>query len=131
MWQLQSALKNIRENAEHLWVPFLLWLALVGVVFFSWIWLAPRVTCAMSGGQWIRDGIFGQAQYCLQSYSDGGAPCTQSSDCQGACMLDGPISQSALNSVNSSPLQGSCKRNNGRFGCFTYIERPTEGWCID
>jgi hypothetical protein len=120
----------IRNNARHVLVPFLLWLALVLVVAWGLWWLYPRISCASSGGRWVRDGIFGQAQYCRHNYSDAGKACTRSADCEGGCMLDGPISLGDLAAATAPPL-GYCQRDNGMFGCFTYIERPSEGICID
>jgi hypothetical protein len=89
-------------------------------LFFIGIWqVYPRVSCAVSGGRWIRDGILGQAQYCLRSYPDAGKACQSSNDCEGACILENYHSTS-----QPVPTAGVCAPDNKQFGCFDYLEYP-------
>lgn len=128
----QKILQPQAEQAESLipiflfklhWTPkkqkYLLATLIIAVSALSIEWLYPRVSCAVSEGKWIRDGIFGQAQYCLYSYSDVGKACQGSKDCEGSCVLEDYYSSS-----QPVPTAGVCAPNNKRFGCFDYLEYP-------
>ena len=96
----QQILRSSQERAEGVvrilffkfqWKPSRLKFVLIlGVLLCSTLgiqWLFPRVSCSLHGGQWVRGGIIGQAEYCLYRYSDAGKPCKNSEDCQGTCIL--------------------------------------------
>ena len=90
------------------------------VMLFIGVWqVYPRVACTINGGEWIRDGITDQAQYCLRSYSDAGKACKSSKDCEGTCILEGFYS-----SLQPVPTSGRCTPDNRQFGCFDYFEYP-------
>lgn len=89
-------------------------------------WNDPRKLCERSGGRWVHDGMFGQAQYCQYTYADGGTPCRSSKECQGGCVIyDLP--------VNGKPLStaGVCRFTNSIFGCWAPIENPGRYRCFD
>lgn len=91
-------------------------------------WLYPRASCAMIGGRWVRDGIFGQAQYCFHSYPDAGKVCQSSDDCMGSCRVE----IDSLSGTTVMPTAGVCASNNSGFGCFTYFEKQEiYSWCAD
>ena len=101
------------------------------VIIFSILgiqWLYPRASCAVIGGRWIRDGILGQAQYCLHSYPDAGKACQSSEDCLGRCLAD-TNSSSVITGV---PTTGVCAPNNRVFGCFEIFDhQEITLLCID
>lgn len=91
-------------------------------------WLYPRASCAAIGGKWVRDGGFGQAQYCLQSYPDAGKACQSSDDCMGACIVETNSSGVA----SPLPTAGVCASDNRAFGCFFFFEhQEITGVCVD
>ncbi len=128
----QKVLRSEREQAEGIvrilffrvrWTParqkyavtaFILVVGILGVQ-----WLYPRISCVASGGEWVRDGIFGQAQYCLRSYPDAGKVCQSSKECMGACVL---VNYSP--SATAVPTAGVCQSDNRPFGCYDYLEYP-------
>ncbi len=48
------------------------------IIETAWETLQQRSLCEKSGGRWVHDGMFGQAQYCQYTYADGGKPCRSS-----------------------------------------------------
>jgi hypothetical protein len=101
------------------------------IIMFSILsiqWLYPRATCAMIGGRWIRDGMFGQAQYCLHAYPDAGKECQSSEDCMGRCLAE----TNSSGVITVIPTAGVCAPDNGAFGCFAIFEnQEISGYCID
>ena len=91
-------------------------------------WLYPRASCAVIGGRWVHDGMFGQAQYCLHSYPDAGKACQSSENCMGRCLAE----TNSSGVITVVPTAGVCAPDNGAFGCF-YIFQNQEisGYCID
>ena len=68
-----------------------------------------------------------QAELCVQPYSDAGQACTDSSQCEGACVTD------AMEAAAGESVTGQCQADNRPFGCFAELEqgRPVRGICID
>lgn len=91
-------------------------------------WLYPRASCTLIRGRWIRDGIAGQAQYCLHSYPDAGKPCQSSEDCMGRCLVE----TNSSGVVPAIPTAGVCAPDNRAFGCFFFFEQQKiSGECVD
>lgn len=107
------------------------WRSVVACVFVALLivgslWLYPRVSCALDGGQWVRGGVLGQAQYCQYTYEDGGNLCHSSDECMGGCIVtDWPVEGQPV------PTVGVCKLNNSPFGCYAPIEFPEMFRCAD
>lgn len=93
-------------------------IVLAVAIFSGWL-IYPRDSCATSGGTWIRDGVLGQAQYCLYSYPDAGKACRSSTECLGSCVVE---DYRAL--ATPGPSVGVCTGDNRAFGCFDYLEHP-------
>jgi len=111
------------RRQRYILLAFLMAFGLLGIQ-----WLYPRASCATKGGQWVRDGIFGQAQYCLHSYPDAGKACQSSDDCMGRCLVE--TNSSGI--VPAIPTAGVCAPDNRVFGCFSFFEHQRiDGACID
>jgi len=79
-------------------------------------------SCKAQGGSWQPVCMLG-SEYCVLSYADAGKSCTDSSQCQGKCL------------VVSAKIQptGQCQLNNNPCGCFSSMEngQALPGLCID
>ncbi len=84
-----------------------------------------RAICHAAGGEVMRAGLLGW-ENCIQPYSDAGAVCKDSSDCQGKCLADdmGDMDQMGT---------GSCQQTDSPFGCYAEMEngRVGPGLCVD
>lgn len=74
-------------------------------------------SCAAKGGDW-QTRMAGQ--FCNERASDGGKPCMDSDECEGACL-------------ESEPGKGACSEYQTVFSCVTLIEdgKPFGSLCID
>lgn len=79
-------------------------------------------TCKAQGGSWQPVCMLGR-NYCILSYADAGKACTDSSQCQGKCLVVPDRIQTT----------GQCQLNNNPCGCFSTMEhgQPQPGLCID
>jgi hypothetical protein len=111
------------RRQRYILLAFVMAFGIVGIQ-----WLYPRASCAMIGGRWVRDGMFGQAQYCFHSYPDAGKACHSSDDCMGRCLVD--IDSS--NATGAMPTAGVCAPDNRGYGCFSYFgDEAKYSGCVD
>ena len=108
---------------QYVVAAFILMFGVLGIQ-----WLYPRASCAVIGGSWVRDGMAGQAQYCLHSYPDTGNPCQTSEDCMGRCLA----ATNSSSEITGIPTAGVCAPDNRVFGCFEIFENQEINLlCID
>lgn len=89
------------------------------------VWLYPRTSCAISGGEWEPVGL-AQEPACIYTYPDAGKACHSSEECMGACVIyDSPIQG------QPTPSEGVCKTTNNPFVCYAPIENPETYGCSD
>jgi len=87
---------------------------------------AERAKCEAAGGEVMRAGLAG-FENCIQTFSDSGKTCTDSSDCMGTCRAYGmPSSFDEL-------MTGQCAKTDNVFGCYARIEggRADGMICVD
>ena len=81
--------------------------------------------CATQGGNWQPICMM-QKPACVLTYKDAGKACTDSSQCQGSCIVDGtaPADQ---------PVTGVCKATSDPCGCMQFVENGKAGYplCAD
>lgn len=85
-----------------------------------------RAACEAVGGTIQMAGRLGW-QRCLQTFSDGGATCSDTSDCMGKCLKEGDFADFG------APATGKCAANDNPFGCYQEIVDGTAapGICVD
>ena len=85
-----------------------------------------RAACEDVGGTIEMAGRLGW-QRCLQTFSDGGETCSDTSDCIGKCLKDGNFSDVG------APAMGKCAPNDNPFGCYQEIIDgvTVSGICVD
>jgi hypothetical protein len=111
------------KTQRYVVLAFIMALGILGIQ-----WLYPRASCAVIGGRWTRDGILGQAQYCLHSYPDAGTACQSSEDCMGRCLAE----TNSSGVISIIPTAGVCAPDNRVFGCFEIFENQEISLvCID
>ena len=89
------------------------------------VWLYPRTSCTISGGDWEPIGL-AQRPACIYTYPDAGKACQSSEECIGACVIyDLPAQGQPM------PSAGVCKATNDPFGCYALIEHPEIYACSD
>jgi len=73
----------------------------------------PELDCYEAGGQW--GGQLSDIKYCVYLYSDGGAYCTHSDQCEGDCIT---------NIISNLNVEGFCEYNNDghRTDCYNTLE---------
>ncbi len=71
--------------------------------------------CIAAGQHWFAQGLPGGRKSCAVKTTDDRKICTDSSQCQGDCLVENslPIGSKAI---------GSCSEWVGNFGCFKFIE---------
>ena len=87
-----------------------------------------QIECNRKGGRVERRGRAGM-QMCVMPYLDGGKLCTDSSQCEARCIVEGnPEPGSA-----DEDVVGICQRDDRLFGCFGEVTdgRITQAMCID
>ena len=86
-----------------------------------------RALCETAGGEVRRDGMAGWER-CIQAYDDAGQSCTDSSDCEGRCQIEGEFSDMGKRGVT-----GRCQATDSPFGCFQTVEngQATAALCVD
>lgn len=82
--------------------------------------------CAVAGGIWQRVGK-AQMFACVLNTKDAGKSCTDSSQCESACIVKGTKVQPG------QPAVGQCHSNNMLFGCRTYVKdgKAEHTLCVD
>ncbi len=85
------------------------------------------IDCQKQGGKLQKAGLAG-CYTCIVEYADGGKTCSDSSECEGAC----------LNYNNFAPADkpkqtGQCAKTNSPFGCYQRIEKGVakHAMCVD
>ena len=92
---------------------------------------AQRAECAARGGAIEGVGMFGTPS-CVIPYADAGKACSNTSDCQGACLFNLDGSDRPIPKVGE-PMTGTCEATNSTFGCFTEIDqgKAKASICVD
>lgn len=87
---------------------------------------AERARCEAAGGTVQRAGMLGW-ENCIQTFADGGAVCSDSSDCMGECRNTSEFAEAG------TAATGQCTMNDSIFGCYQTIENGTAGaaLCVD
>ncbi|TNE56597.1 MAG: hypothetical protein EP340_11400 [Alphaproteobacteria bacterium] len=94
--------------------------------------------CAVEGGDIDYRGMFGMPM-CVIPFEDAGKACTDSSECQGICMVDAdggtPDNPSEYKRAMSGegPIVGSCEPDDKTFGCFGEVinGKIASAICVD
>ena len=86
-----------------------------------------RAQCEAVGGEVRPAGLLG-AENCIQTYADAGKACSDTSDCQGLCMVTGEFVD-----MDSATNTGQCQVTDSPFGCYQTVEngRATPALCVD
>ena len=72
--------------------------------------------CQEQGGEIRRVCMF-QELMCVMPYSDAGAPCQDSSDCEGKCLFGGDVV------AVGTEVVGSCQEDDDPCGCFVEVTK--------
>lgn len=88
---------------------------------------SERDKCVADGGFTDRRGMLGM-EMCVFPYSDAGAKCTDSEQCEGKC-----INRNAGTVEFGQEASGQCQADSALFGCFAEVEngRMTAALCVD
>lgn len=70
--------------------------------------------CRLLGGDWTRI-LYSGKSHCLLPAKDAGKDCTDSDQCQGACIGRDDLRR-------GDPARGTCSKYSEAMGCFTSIE---------
>ncbi len=86
---------------------------------------AQASACAAKGGTMTPVGK-AQIPTCVIPYADAGKTCTDKSQCQGQCVLEG-------NLESTGPVAGTCQKTNRQFGCYARVVngKATAAICVD
>jgi hypothetical protein len=81
--------------------------------------------CAAKGGA-IQPVGKAQIPTCVVAYADAGKACTDKSQCEGACVLEGNLEP-------QGPVTGACQKTNRQFGCYARVVngKATAAICVD
>ena len=81
--------------------------------------------CAAKGGS-IQPVGKAQIPTCVVPYADAGKACTDKSQCEGACILEGNLEA-------QGDVTGQCQKTNRQFGCYAKIVngKSTGAICVD
>lgn len=120
--QIYSRLSNWFKSLS---MPQMVLALLFALLVIFAIWIYPRTSCALSGGEWIPVGL-AQEPACIHTYPDAGKACLSSEECTGACVIYDPPSQG-----QPTPSVGVCKTTNNPFVCYAPIEHPEIYGCSD
>ncbi len=83
--------------------------------------------CQQKGGKLKKQGM-AQCYSCSINYADGGKTCSDSSECEGACLNYGDFI-----TAGKTNQQGQCAKDNSPFGCYQKIEKGVakHALCVD
>jgi hypothetical protein len=100
--------------------------------------VSDQASCEARGGKWGPLGGLSNRTGCNFPYSDAGMTCSDSSECQGECLVEDDLaSRLERKSVKEFrpglPATGVCAPWEITFGCFEYVRRGkvVPGPCID
>ena len=110
----QQSFRTRTESSDYFRKTFAVIISITLLVIFS-INFYPMVSCTFRGGEYTTGGLL-DAEYCLYTYSDGGKPCSSSTECEGNCILPEQVS------LNNNPVIGVCKSDNDPYGCYSSVE---------
>lgn len=81
--------------------------------------------CSAKGGS-IQPVGKAQIPTCVVPYADAGKACTDKSQCEGACILEGNLEP-------ASDVTGQCQKTNRQFGCYAKVVngKSTGAICVD
>lgn len=81
--------------------------------------------CSTQGGNWQPICML-QKPACVLTFKDAGKACTDSSQCQGSCIVDGTAPP-------DQPAVGVCKATSDPCGCMQFVENGKAGYplCAD
>lgn len=81
--------------------------------------------CAAKGGS-IQPVGKAQIPTCVVPYADAGKACTDKSQCEGACVLEGNLEP-------ANEVTGQCQKTNRQFGCYAKVVngKTTGAICVD
>lgn len=81
--------------------------------------------CSAKGGS-IQPVGKAQIPTCVTPYADAGKACTDKSDCQGQCVLEGNLEV-------QGPVTGACQKTDRQFGCYARVVngKATAAICVD
>jgi putative hemolysin len=86
---------------------------------------AMAAACSAKGGA-IQPVGKAQIPTCVTPYADAGKACTDKSQCQGACVLEGNLEP-------QGPVTGACQKTDRQFGCYAKVVngKTTGAICVD
>ncbi|MXP24745.1 hypothetical protein GRI39_01625 [Altererythrobacter indicus] len=81
--------------------------------------------CTETGGTVEKRGRL-QAEVCVHPFADAGESCTDSSTCDGKCIVKG-------NSGEGHQVAGTCQADDHLFGCYAEVEngKAVRSICVD
>ena len=81
--------------------------------------------CSAKGGA-IQPVGKAQIPTCVVPYADAGKACTDKSQCEGACVLEGNLEP-------QGSVTGACQKTNRQFGCYARVVngKATAAICVD
>ncbi len=81
--------------------------------------------CAAKGGT-VKPVGKAQIPTCVTPYADAGKACTDKSQCQGGCILEGNLEPQGA-------VTGQCQKTDRQFGCYAKVEngKATAAICVD
>ncbi|USQ94822.1 hypothetical protein [Caulobacter sp. RL271] len=81
--------------------------------------------CSAKGGS-IQPVGKAQIPTCVIPYADAGKACTDKSQCEGACVLEGNLEP-------QENVTGACQKTNRQFGCYAKVVngKTTGAICVD
>lgn len=81
--------------------------------------------CSAKGGS-VQPVGKAQIPTCVVPYADAGKACTDKSQCEGACILEGNLEA-------TGDVTGQCQKTNRQFGCYAKVVngKATAAICVD
>lgn len=86
---------------------------------------AQAAACSAKGGS-IQPVGKAQIPTCVIPYADAGKACTDKSQCEGQCVLEGNLEP-------QGEVAGACQKTNRQFGCYARVVngKATGAICVD
>lgn len=86
---------------------------------------AQAAACSAKGGA-IQPVGKAQIPTCVVPYADAGKACTDKSQCEGQCVLEGNLEP-------QDNVTGACQKTNRQFGCYARVVngKSTGAICVD
>ena len=118
------------KNTKYWLIGIVLLTIMIALLFFYNLWipiltLPQRISCERKGGEWVRGGASG-IPACNFRTTDAGKECSDSDDCQGACLLKRELTPEEQKAFRNRkrisdiiPVKGECSSNTFNIGCLT------------